>query len=109
MFSNARKFSAQPIVKKLFVIQYKFVEGILEKRAPYRSEHLKILQRRSESGDCLLGGAFMEPADGSILLFNSRKCAEDFVKEDPYNKAGLVTHWEIRDFAAVVGSLHTKL
>jgi hypothetical protein len=44
-------------------------------------------------------------ADGSMLLFADRQSAEQFAKDDSYVKAGLVTHWVVRDYMAVAGSL----
>lgn len=40
---------------KVAAVMYTFVDGMLEKRAPYRSEHLDLLKTMSKEGDCLIG------------------------------------------------------
>ncbi|CAM9577261.1 unnamed protein product [Discosporangium mesarthrocarpum] len=77
---------------------------MMEKRQPHRSNHLQLLTNMSDDGTCLLGGAFAEPCDGAVLLFSSPEKAKEFVENDPYKAAGLVTKYQIRDYMAVVGS-----
>lgn len=52
---------------QVFVLQYKFVEGILEKRAPHRAAHLDMLSALSDSGECLLAGALANPRERVLL------------------------------------------
>ena len=40
---------------KLAAVVYTYVDGMLEKRAPHRSEHLALLKTMTEEGACLLG------------------------------------------------------
>jgi uncharacterized protein YciI len=52
-----------------------------------------------------LGGAVGDPPDGALLVFRStRERVEAFVARDPYVREGLVTRWEIRPWAVVVGT-----
>ena len=50
-------------------------------------------------------GAFADPADGGVVVFRgtSTVLAENFVKNDPYVKNGLVTSWRVRKWMTVVG------
>ena len=44
---------------------------MLEKRAPFRADHLAGLQQGAVGGTVALGGAFNEPCDGAVILFLS--------------------------------------
>lgn len=40
---------------KVAALTYNYVDGMLEKRGPYRSDHLDLLKAMSKEGECLLG------------------------------------------------------
>ncbi|WP_296618723.1 YciI-like protein [Marivirga sp.] len=88
-----------------YLLFYKTIENYVEKRAPYRSEHLKLAEEAHQKGYIIMAGAMAEPADGAILIFKgeSPKIAEDFAKNDPYVKNGLIKSWEVRHWTVVVG------
>ncbi len=88
-----------------YILFYKTIENYVEKRAPYRSEHLKLAKEAYERGDIVMAGAFAEPADGAALIFkgNSPQVAEDFANNDPYVKNGLIKEWSVRTWTIVVG------
>lgn len=88
-----------------YILFYQTTENYVEKRAPYRSEHLKLAQQAHDRGDIIMAGAFAEPADGAALIFkgDSPKVAEDFAKNDPYVKNGLIKKWSVRPWTVVVG------
>jgi uncharacterized protein YciI len=56
------------------MLQYSFVEGMLEKRGPYRQEHLDLLTDLTEKKQCLIGGAFAEPGQYIIDLLYLHCC-----------------------------------
>ena len=62
--------------------------------------------RRTAAGELLLAGAFTDPADRALLVFRApdRSAAEDFARNDPYVIRGLVTRWEVRSWAVVIGN-----
>ncbi len=93
-------------VEMYYLLLYEVVDDYVKKRAAFRDEHLRIAKQASENGGLLLGGAFDNPVDGAALVFNveSRSVIEDFVREDPYVKNGLITDWKIREWTVVVGS-----
>jgi uncharacterized protein YciI len=89
-----------------FILFYKTVDNYVEKRVPYREEHLKLIREAHENGDLLMAGALAEPADGGVFIFKgeSPKVAEDFAKTDPYVSNGLITSWEVRKWTVVIGN-----
>ena len=88
-----------------YLLFYETVADYIEKRAPYREEHLALARKAHERGEMVLGGALAEPADGAVLVFrgDSPAAAENFVKNDPYVKAGLIIRWRVRPWTVVVG------
>ncbi|CEM00659.1 unnamed protein product [Vitrella brassicaformis CCMP3155] len=89
------------------VLRYSYVADVLEKRQPHRSGHLQLLKTFFQPDELLLGGAFANPPDGAMLVFRnvSKERIERFVSQDPYVRNDLVTHWDIRDWSCVVGSV----
>ncbi|CAM9408960.1 unnamed protein product [Choristocarpus tenellus] len=106
---SSRSLSAQDnSPAKIAALVYSFVDGMLEKRTPHRSEHLDLLNKMTNDGTCLMGGAFADPCDGSVVFFSSRDKAQEFLESDPYFRYDLVTSYQIRDYMAVTGSLLKK-
>jgi len=87
----------------MYLLFYDYGENALERRAPYREEHLGLAAEAHAKGDLVLAGAFNDPLDGAALVFRTREAAESFVKADPYVSSGLVTGWRIREWNVVVG------
>lgn len=88
-----------------YILFYKTVDNFVEKRLPYRREHLALVQTAYQNGVLLMAGA-LDPADGAVLVFkgDSAKLAEDFARNDPYVKNGLITDWYVRGWNVVVGN-----
>ena len=86
-----------------YLLFYDYTEGIVEKRAPLRQGHLGLAEHYLERGDLLLAGAFTDPVDGALFVFNNRESAELFVREDPYVLNELVTGHRVREWNVVVG------
>ncbi|CAE7687650.1 unnamed protein product [Symbiodinium sp. CCMP2592] len=92
-------------VTKCLLLQYEYVDGILEKRAPHRAGHLAHWQRLADADQVLLGGAFDPPSGAMIVLRGiDRDEVEALVKDDPYFTNGLVPSYVIRDWNVVLGS-----
>jgi uncharacterized protein len=89
-----------------FALFYDVVDKFVERRSPFREEHLGLAQAAHRRGELLLGGALTEPADRALLVFRTaeRSTVEDFARNDPYVKNGLVSHWEVRSWAVVIGA-----
>jgi len=88
-----------------YLLFYQTVENYVQRRAPYRDQHLAYATQAFEHGELMMAGALAEPADGAVLVFkgDSAAVAENFAKDDPYVKAGLVTEWKVRPWTVVIG------
>ena len=80
-------------------------EDYLERRGAFREQHLSLAWQAVERGELVLGGAFANPVDGAVLLFqgDSPEAAERFARADPYVANGLVKRWYVREWTTVVG------
>jgi uncharacterized protein len=89
-----------------YLLFYDYVENAVERRAPFRDEHLRLAREALERGELLLGGAFAEPVDGAALLFRTDdpSVVEAFVRRDPYVRGGVVARWRIRPWTVVIGA-----
>ena len=90
---------------KYFALFYDVVDDFVSRRAAYREDHLQLAREAHRRGELLLAGAFSEPADRALLVFRAaeRSAVEEFARNDPYVISGLVTRWEIRAWAVVIG------
>jgi uncharacterized protein len=76
-----------------YILLYDVVEDFINRRAPYREEHLNLVNQAHRRGELVMAGAFSEPVDGAALLFSSvdRALVTRFAEADPYVRNGLVT------------------
>lgn len=90
-----------------YLLFYDVVENYVERRQPWRAEHLQLAQDALARGELVLGGALANPVDGAVMLFHgdSPTVAEQFVANDPYVRNGLVTRWRVREWTTVIGAL----
>ena len=88
-----------------FALFYDVVDDFVSRRSAYREEHLRLAHEAHRRAELLLAGAFTEPADRALLVFRAaeRSAVEEFARNDPYVTSGLVTRWEIRPWAVVIG------
>lgn len=90
-----------------YALFYDVVEDYMARRPLYRDEHLQLAQAAHERGELVLGGAFSDPPDRALLVFRApdRAVVEEFVRQDPYVRNGLVARWEIRAWTVVIGAV----
>lgn len=88
-----------------WLLLYDVVDDYVERRTPYRAEHLALATEARGRGALVMAGALADPADGAVLIFTGDTAddAEAFARADPYVKNGLVTSWRVRKWAVVVG------
>lgn len=82
-----------------------YVENIIEKRAPFRADHLAHATKYAEAGHLRAGGAY-DGGVGAAVHFecDDQQTVEEFVKNDPYFKNGLVPSYKIHEWTVVVQS-----
>jgi uncharacterized protein YciI len=89
-----------------FVLSYEYVPDVLERRTPFRADHLALARELHAAGKLLIAGAFDPPTDGAMFIFDVASADEveaAFVARDPYVKNGVVTRHRIRPWNVVVG------
>ena len=88
-----------------YILFYETVDNYVERRAPYRAEHLAYAQKAHERGELMIAGALADPADGAVLVFrcDDPSSVSDFARNDPYVLNGLITRWTIRSWTVVIG------
>jgi uncharacterized protein YciI len=88
-----------------FLLFYETVDNYVEKRAPYRAQHLELARGAHARGELLLAGALADPADGAVLVFRvpDQGAVEDFARRDPYVVNGLIKAWRVRPWTVVIG------
>ena len=87
-----------------FVLHYDVVDDFVNKRMPYRPAHLQEVREANARGELVMAGALSDPA-AAMLVFRGadKSAAENFAKNDPYVKEGLVKRWSVRQWTVVVG------
>ncbi len=90
-----------------YLLFYEVADDYISRRAEFRNIHLKLGWEAADRGELVLGGAFANPPDGAVLLFegDSSEVAEKFARTDPYVANGLVKRWYVREWTTVVGEL----
>jgi len=90
---------------KYWALFYEFVDDMINRRMPYREEHLRLIRDGHARGEIHMAGAIGDPPDGGLLVFRaeSNAVAEKFAREDPYVRNGLVTNWKVKPWTVVAG------
>lgn len=88
-----------------YILFYKTENNYVERRKPFREEHLKLAMEAYNNGSIVLAGALADPADEAVLVFkgDSPAVAEAFAQNDPYVKNGLIKEWTVRPWTVVIG------
>jgi uncharacterized protein len=94
---------------KTFLLEYTYIEGILEKRTPHREAHLALAKDYIEKGVCVAAGPFAD-ASGALFLFHgdhdeTMEHIHHFMQADSYVKAGLVPSYSVREWTVGLGKI----
>lgn len=83
---------------------YDYVEDVLERRAPYRADHLAHAQAWRDGGRLVMAGALGSPPSGALFVFLVDDATQigDFVAGDPYVANGIVTDHRVVPWTVVV-------
>jgi uncharacterized protein YciI len=84
-------------------LTYDYVDGMRERRGPYREAHLAHLMDWHERGEVAIAGAVGDPPTGALFVFEVDDPArvEEFATADPYVDAGLVTAHRVSPWTVV--------
>ena len=104
--SSEYTINTKDIFMSYYALIYHLADEYLERRGVFRSEHLGLAEVYHKVGKLLLAGAFSEPFDRALLIFqvDSPKEIEAFIAQDPYVANGLILRWEIRPWNVVIGN-----
>ncbi len=88
-----------------YILFYKTVDNYVERRKPFREQHLAHATFAYDRGELVLAGALDNPADSAVLVFKGErpKIAEEFAQNDPYVLNELITEWTVRPWNVVIG------
>jgi uncharacterized protein YciI len=89
-----------------FVLRYDaVVDDYVNRRAPLRAEHLRLVKEAHERGEVVMGGAVGETPEGALIIFkgDSPAVAERFAAADPYVTNGLILNWRVQPWHVVIG------
>jgi hypothetical protein len=78
--------------EQTYLLQYTYVEDIVDRRGPYREAHLERIRAEQAAGRIVMAGALGNPPVGGAIAFRgvSTEHIEQFAAGDPYTEAGLV-------------------
>ena len=84
---------------------YDYVEDVVDKRAPFRADHLALARAWKDDGRIVMAGALGNPPHGALFVFEVDDPGEieQFVGADPYVAGGIVTAWRIREWSVAIG------
>lgn len=108
LLSTVAGLASSPLTpKKTFLLEYKYVKNMVEKRTPHRAAHLEYASRFVESKVLIAGGAIVPDVDRGVLVFQSNDATvvQDFAKSDPYVLKGLVEDYSVKEWAVVIGKI----
>ncbi|MEA2218148.1 MAG: uncharacterized protein QOJ35_774 [Solirubrobacteraceae bacterium] len=86
------------------VLFYDYVADVLERRGPYREDHLAQARAWKDEGRLVSAGALGKPPSGALFVFLVDDPAEidAFVDADPYVRNGIVTGHRVVPWTVVV-------
>jgi len=85
------------------LLLYDYVPDMAERRGPYREAHLRRIRAGQDEGRIVMAGALGDPPHGAAIVFKGAtgQEIEQFVQDDPYVEADLVTKWYIERWKVV--------
>lgn len=90
-----------------FVLRYDtVVDDYVNRRAPFRAEHLRLVREAHARDEIVMAGAVGDTPDGALIVFRcaSADVPEQFAKDDPYVTNGLILSWRVQPWNVVVGA-----
>ena len=86
-----------------FLLLYDYPDDVLERRAPWREEHLALVREWKKDGRLLLAGAIGDPVSGGALAFRVDDEGEitEFMSLDPYVREGVIVGHRVEPWKVV--------
>jgi uncharacterized protein YciI len=89
----------------LYVLLYESADNVVANAPAHFPAHKARLDEFHARGELLMVGAFGDPqAEGSMAIFRSRQSAEEFVRDDPFVRAGVIKAWRLRQWNEIFRS-----
>lgn len=87
---------------KKFVMWGSYCEGVLEKRTPFRQDHLDNLKALHESGKLLTIGPTQDVTKVfAVYVAPDEAIARQLIESDPYWQNGIWTDYEVHEWVQV--------
>src|SRR5260370_8065424 len=91
-----------------YALFYEVVDDFVNRRVPFRQEHLRLANEARERDEIVFAGALAEPASALIVFHVDEKTkVESFALKDPYAQNALVKKCEVRLWNLAVGNQPT--
>lgn len=86
-----------------FLLLYDYPDDVLERRTPWREEHLALVREWKEDGRLLLAGAIGDPVSGGALAFrvDDEADVDEFMRSDPYVREGVIVGHRVEPWKVV--------
>jgi len=85
-----------------YVLYYESANDVLEKAPLHAAAHRAYWQQFLANRTLLLIGPFANPREGAMAIFTTREAAQSFAAGDPFVLNGVVTRWDVREWAEVI-------
>jgi uncharacterized protein len=99
-------FSNNDKQTKYYMLYYKLVPDILEKRMPFKDEHMRILKELSSKG-LVFVGAEVKEGFPAVFMFEGKndEILHEWLRRDPYINNGLVMEHHFNQILLVAGRI----
>jgi len=80
------------------VLLYQSAPDVLDRAPALFPAHKARLDAFHRRGELLAVGTWADPREGSMAVFRTRAAAEEFARDDPFVKNGVVASYQIKDW-----------
>lgn len=98
--TSLQSAAGEPV--KRYILRYNYSSDVLEKRGPYREQHLDLARRSCISGGPTASTVEPDQPTGALFIFETRLAAASFMDNDPYVQAGIVTGAGIEEWTVAI-------